>query len=230
MGLFDRIVDALTGTEASVYVADKLISDGYALESMSDQPLYAALMSPGPPMHTFEMVRPYRHLAGFGVMLIDTPSQDNRITLDKDGEPIIHYVLSAPDKVRFRRGVAEAIRIMFLAGAKQVFLPTTEDVLGDGVSPVVLTNSKQADAVEKNLHFVPNQTIVTSAHMQASNKMGSSEANSVVSRDFRVWKTTNLYVVDGSVFPTSIGANPMQSVYTFAKIFADRIAGPKIRD
>jgi len=224
MGLFDRVVDALTGTEASVYVSDKLISDGYALESMSDQPLYAALMSPGPPMHTFEMVRSYRHLAGFGVMLIDTPSPDNRITLDKEGEPVINYELSAPDKVRFRRGVAEAVRIMFLAGAKQVFLPTTEDILGDGVSPVVLTSPRQAEAVETNLRFIPNQTIVTSAHMQATNKMGSSEATSVVSRDFRVWGTRNLYVVDGSVFPTSIGANPMQSIYTFAKIFADRIA------
>jgi choline dehydrogenase-like flavoprotein len=37
-----------------------------------------------------------------------------------------------------------------------------------------------------------------------------------------VWGTQTLYVVDGSVFPTSIGANPMQSIYTFAKIFADR--------
>jgi choline dehydrogenase-like flavoprotein len=53
--------------------------------------------------------------------------------------------------------------------------------------------------------------------------MGESEADSVVSRDFRVWGTRNLYVVDGSVFPTSIGANPMQSIYTFAKIFADRV-------
>jgi choline dehydrogenase-like flavoprotein len=229
MGLFDRMVDALTGTEASVYVSDKLMSDGYALESMSDQPLYAALMSPGPAMHTFEMVRSYRHLAGFGVMLIDTPSRDNRITLDPDGEPIISYVLSEADKIRFRRGVAEAVRIMFLAGAKQVFLPTTEDILGEGVSPVILTDPKQADAVEKNLRFIPNETIVTSAHMQATNKMGSSESNSVVSRDFRVWRTRNLYVVDGSVFPTSIGANPMQCIYTFAKIFADRIAEGKIR-
>jgi choline dehydrogenase-like flavoprotein len=224
MGLFDGIVDALTGTEASVYVSDKLVSDGYALESMSDQPLYAALMSPGPPMHTFEMVRSYRHLAGFGVMLVDTPSPANRITLDKDGEPVVSYVLSGSDEARFRRGVAEAVRIMFLAGAKQVFLPTTEDILGDGFSPVVLTNPKQADAVERNLRFVPNQTIVTSAHMQSTDKMGASEANSVVSVDFRVWGTTNLYVVDGSVFPTSIGANPMQSIYTFAKIFADRMA------
>jgi choline dehydrogenase-like flavoprotein len=229
MGLFDRIVDALEGTEASVYVSDKLVTDGYALESMSDQPLYAALMSPGPPMHTFEMVKAYRHLAGFGVMLVDTPSPGNRITLDSDGEPIIDYVLSEADKIRFRRGVGNAVRIMFLAGAKQVYLPTAEDILGDGASPMVLTNQQQADAVEKNLRFVPNQTIVTSAHMQATNKMGASEANGVVSRDFRVWGTRNLYVVDGSIFPTSIGANPMQSIYTFAKIFADRVTSGKVR-
>jgi hypothetical protein len=97
MGLFDRTIDALTGTEASVFVSDKLISDGYALESMSDQPLYAALMSPGPPLHTFEMIKSYRHLAGFGVMLVDTPSPENRITLDKDGEP----VMSCRSRTRF---------------------------------------------------------------------------------------------------------------------------------
>jgi choline dehydrogenase-like flavoprotein len=226
MGKFDEIVDAMKGTQASVFVADKLLSDGYAVEAMSDQPLYAALMSPGPPLHTFETVRSFRHLAGFGVMLIDTPSPDNRVTLDEDGEPVVNYVLSEPDKVRFRRGVAEAIRIMFLAGAKEVYLPTTEDVLGDGVSPLILTSPQQADAVERNLRFVPNQTIVTSAHMQATNKMGASPANSVVSRRFQVWGTTNLYVVDASVFPTSIGANPMQSLYTFAKIFADSMAPP----
>ncbi len=227
MGMFDRTIDALVGTQASVFVDDRLIQDGYAMESMSDQPLYAGLMSPGPALHTFEMVKSYRNLAGFGVMLIDTPSPANRITLDAAGEPRVEYTLSESDKARFRRGVAEAIRIMFLAGAKQVFLPTTEDILGAGSNEAhaaVLTDKSQADSVERRLQFVPNQTIVTSAHMQASNKMGSSPSDSVVSREFRVWGTEGLYVVDGSVFPTSIGANPMQSIYTFAKIFADRMA------
>jgi len=61
--------------------------------------------------------------------------------------------------------------------------------------------------------------------MQATNKMGRHENDSVVSGDFEVFGRRNLYIVDGSVFPTSIGANPMQSIYTFAKIFADRING-----
>ena len=228
MGKFDRTIDALVGTQASVFVDDRLIDQGYALESMSDQPLYAGLMSPGPALHTFQIVQQYRNLSGFGVMIIDTPSPENRITLDAQGEPLVTYTLSDPDKQRFRHGVAEAIRIMFLAGAKEVYLPTTEDVLGAGgqeLRPAVLTSPSQAEIVERRLEFIPNRTTVTSAHMQASNKMGASPRDSVVSREFRVWGTEGLYVVDGSVFPTSIGANPMQSIYTFAKIFADRMLG-----
>jgi choline dehydrogenase-like flavoprotein len=224
LGKFDRTIDALSGTQASVFVDDFLISRGYAMESMSAEPLYAAIMAMGPAKYSLGLMMSYRNLAGFGVMLVDTPSPDNRVRLNNDGEPEVDYMLSDADKVRFRLGVAEAVRIMLRAGAKEVFLPTNEDILGgsDQLKPLVFTDLRQADAVEKNLQFVPNRSIITSAHMQATNKLGASARDSVVSKDFKVWGTYGLYVVDGSIFPTSIGANPMQSIYTFAKIFADK--------
>lgn len=229
LGLFDREIDAMKGTEASVYVDDRLMNRGYAFESMAAEPLYAAFMAPGPPMFTFQVLESYPHLAGFGVMLVDTVSNENRLTIDSEGNPEISYTLSEEDKRRFRRGIAEAVRVMFLSGAKRVYLPTTENILGETDSnelkPAVLTNIHQADLVEKNLRFVPNRTIITSAHMQATDKMGGGPQDSVVGQDFHVWGTENLYVVDGSIFPTSIGANPMQSIYTFAKIFADDMNG-----
>jgi choline dehydrogenase-like flavoprotein len=92
------------------------------------------------------------------------------------------------------------------------------------MQPAVLTNIRQAESAAERLQFIPNETILTSAHMQATDKMGVNPRDSVVGRDFHVWSTCNLYVVDGSVFPTSIGANPMQSIYTFAKIFADKMS------
>ncbi|HEX4165714.1 MAG TPA: GMC oxidoreductase [Bryobacteraceae bacterium] len=226
MGKFDHPIDVLKGTEASVYVDDMLVDRGYALESMADQPLYAALMSPGPAIHTFQMVQDFRKLAGFGVMLIDTPTPTNRLVLDAQGNPQIDYTLSEEDKKRFAEGIAEAVRIMFLAGAKEVYLPTTEDILGSfqndaSLQASVLTRPEEASLVQKNLHFISNRSVISSAHMQATDKMGSSPQDSVVGTDFHVWGTESLYVVDGSIFPTSIGANPMQSIYTFAKIFAD---------
>jgi choline dehydrogenase-like flavoprotein len=226
MGRFDHPIDVLTGTEASVYVDDHLPDRGYAFESMADQPLYAAIMSPGSARHTYEMIKNFRDLAGFGVMLIDTTQSANRVLLGEDGAPEIDYTLSDSDKHRFAEGIAEAVRIMFKAGAKEVYLPTTESILGEEsgateLLPQVLTSPDQAALIERNLHFISNRTMVTSAHMQATDKMGSGPENSVVAQDFHVWGTRDLYIVDGSIFPTSIGANPMQSIYTVAKIFAD---------
>lgn len=226
IGKFSHVIDALDGTQASVYVGDYLVRRGYALESMAAEPEYAAIMSPGTPEHTLSMVQSFRYLAGFGVMLVDTPNPDNRLTINADGEPVINYQISSADKARFREGITEAIRVMFQGGAREVYLPTLERVVPSTqaitVQPLVLTNIRQAETAAEGLQFIPNETILTSAHMQATDKLGASPSDSVVGRDFHVWGTRNLYVVDGSVFPTSIGANPMQTIYTFAKIFADR--------
>lgn len=223
VGKFDHTIDALEGTQATVYVADHLADKGNAMEAMAAQPLYLGLMFTNRPRETYEMVRSFRHLAGFGVMLIDSVSPENRVFLDDDGNPQINYTLSQQDAGRLRDSIAEAVRIMFLAGAKEVYLPTTEDGVGAHQSnaSAVFRNSGEADSILQQLKFVPGETVLTSAHIQATNKMGGDPATSVVAQDFHVWNTRHLYVVDGSVFPTSIGVNPMQSIYTIAKIFAD---------
>jgi choline dehydrogenase-like flavoprotein len=46
----------------------------------------------------------------------------------------------------------------------------------------------------------------------------------VRSQDLRHHALTNLYVVDGSVFPTSLGVNPQQSIYGLARLAATRLA------
>ena len=87
---------------------------------------------------------------------------------------------------------------------------------------------EQADLIETNLNFTPNRTFLTAAHLQASNKIGPSPESAVVSTTQRLWNSAgkeipNVFVMDSSIFPTSVGANPMQSIYTFAKIFVDRL-------
>ena len=59
--------------------------------------------------------------------------------------------------------------------------------------------------------------------MQGTNKMGKDPETSVINHQFKVWNFSNFYIVDGSIFPTSVGANPMQSIYTMGKIFSDSI-------
>jgi GMC oxidoreductase len=224
IGRFDERIDAFRGTPATVHVDDFALTHGFMLEAMSAGPQYAAIMIPGTGRQIFEGVRHYGNLAGFGAMLIDEPSRENRVVVNGDGSADIRYELSARDRVRLAFAVEEAARIMFLAGAREVYVPSYElrgdgsDVPGEGF---VLTDSSQVRGIRERLKFVPNCSIVTSAHLQASNKMGTKPNGSVVRPDHQVWGVSALYVCDSSTFPSSIGANPMQSIYVFSKLFAD---------
>lgn len=235
IGVFKNRINLLEGLDSATFLDAFGVAPGFIFETMSGLPAYGALLIPGTGTEVYNRITKFNHSAGFGVMLVDTPSDDNRIRLNTDGSVALDYTLSDGDKQRFRTGVAIAIRMMFLAGAKEVIIPSNENFLGlDNFDPMVgsyLSCIDQADLVEKNLQFLPNRTLLTSAHLQATNKMGASAATSVVSTRQRVWNVVtgqeipNLYVMDSSMFPTSVGANPMQSIYTFAKIFSDRLLG-----
>ncbi len=54
--------------------------------------------------------------------------------------------------------------------------------------------------------------------------MGATPERGVVRPDGRHWQLEGLSVHDGSLFPTSIGANPQLSVYGFAALHATRLA------
>lgn len=235
IGVFEHRINLLQGLDSATFLDAFGVAPGLIFETMSGLPAYGALLIPGTGLEVYKRITKFDHSAGFGVMLVDTPSDGNRVRLNEDGSVALDYTLSDGDKQRFRIGVALAIRMMFLAGAKEVIIPSNENFLGlDDFDPMkgsYLTDIAQADLVEKNLQFTPNRTLLTSAHLQASNKLGISADTSVASTRQRVWnwvtkkEIPNLYVMDSSMFPTSVGANPMQSIYTFAKIFSDRLIG-----
>jgi len=233
IGVFDRQIDLLQGLDSASFLDAFGVSPGFIFETMSGLPAYGALLIPGTAGQVYERITKFNQSAGFGVMLVDTPSYLNCVALDDSGNVILNYELSASDKKRFATGVALAIRMMFLAGAREVIIPSNENFLHqdpfDPTSGTYLTKIEQADLVERYLAFTPNRTLLTSAHLQATNKIGPTPDNAVVSTRQRVWniqtrqEIPNLYVMDSSIFPTSVGANPMQSIYTFAKIFSDRL-------
>ena len=243
IGLFDRHIGVLEDLRVSVFVDAFGIEPGFILEAMDAPPAYAAVMTPGRGRDVFDRVIQYNHLAGFGVLLVDTPSDANRIVLDPNtGRAQVRYEMTTRDKVRFREGIEMAIRMMFLAGAREVVIPSNENFLRledfDPTRGTVLVCeegkpreecAEVATRVARNLTLIPNRTIVTSAHMQSSAKMGPRADISAVSWNHRVWnyqtkeEIPNLYVMDSSIFPTSVGVNPMQTIYTVAKIFSDRL-------
>ena len=53
---------------------------------------------------------------------------------------------------------------------------------------------------------------------------GPDPNRSVVDARFKVHGLENLFIVDGSVFPTSLGVNPSQTIYGLAHRSAEWVA------
>lgn len=216
IGRFDREIKNLEGTPSTVYVPE----GDLLYECMAAGPGYAAVMMPGSGPEIAERIKAFPHLGGFGVLVVDEPHPENRVEL-VEGRPVVRYSLHQKDKQKLAHGVAQSIRMLFAAGAREVYLPTCEPLL-PGQQPghlLVLTSPEQAETIEQNLRFISASTVLTSAHMQSSCKLGA-----VVDEHFRVKGVEGLYLCDSSVFPTSVGANPMQTIYTVAKLFVEGFA------
>jgi len=60
-------------------------------------------------------------------------------------------------------------------------------------------------------------------HLNGTARMGSNPGNSVVDADCRSWDIPNLWICDGSVFPTVGGVNPSLTIQAIACRTGDRI-------
>ena len=111
---------------------------------------------------------------------------------------------------------------MFAAGAEEVLLASQEPL---GSLPSPRFRSAADPSAVAHLRFEPYHTAISSAHCQATVKMGGDLATSVVNARGESHHVHNLIVCDSSVFPESCGANPMLSVMTMARYQGRRIAG-----
>jgi choline dehydrogenase-like flavoprotein len=80
-----------------------------------------------------------------------------------------------------------------------------------------------------DLRFEPHRTTLTSAHAQATTKMGEDERRTTTNSRGESRAIRNLVICDSSSFPTSCGANPMLSIMTMARYQGRRIAAELAR-
>jgi len=67
-------------------------------------------------------------------------------------------------------------------------------------------------------------SVARTAHLMGGCRMGKDAENSVVDADCRAHDVPNLFVCDGSVFPTTTAVNPSLTIQAVAARAADRIA------
>jgi len=144
-----------------------------------------------------------------------------QVKLRGDGSPVLDYPLTEFVMEGARRAMLAMAEIQFAAGARQV-LPVHE---------LARPYDSWAQAKEAigALAMKPLLTKVVSAHVMGGCGIAASEKQGVTRPDGGHWQIDNLSVHDGSVFPTSIGANPQLSIYgitnRMAQALAKRLSG-----
>lgn len=139
------------------------------------------------------------------------------VGLRSDSTPLLDYPISPYVWEGARRALKSMAQIQFAAGARMV-LPIHES----GVT------TESVDAALRLIDELPMEVLrmnVVSAHAMGGCGMGSDPHTSVIEGNGRYHQLENLYVFDGSSFPTSIGANPQLSIYGMVARNASRLAG-----
>lgn len=135
----------------------------------------------------------------------DEKSPGGEVQLQGDGRGVLDYPLNDHLWDGVRRAWHAMAEIQFAAGAHEVMpghLDGEFDTSLDGVR-------QQID----RLPLEPYKTALFSAHLMGGCGMGANPRASVIAASGRHHQLDNLTVVDGSVFPTSVGANPQLSIF-----------------
>jgi choline dehydrogenase-like flavoprotein len=202
-GFFDEKIEQWRGIVQGYYI-DEFAGQGIMMQGLSTPPLIAALVLPYTGMKHKKLILKYDHFASIGVMVTDTSR--GRVFLFRD-DIFINYNLARRDAQNLGRAAAEAAKILFEAGAKKVY----PHIYG-------VDELEKPDDVKKlqRMRVKPSYLELSSFHPLGTCRMGSNPRRSVVNPDLESHDVKNLFIIDGSVFPTPIGVNPQETIMAFS--------------
>lgn len=222
---FDQRVEAWSGAPQTIYCDHFLDTQpidgpiGYKLETPPMHPVIFATTLPGFGASQARQMQRFAFSHSILALLRDgfhEQSPGGTVGLRPDGSPVLDYPLTGFVMEGARRALASMAEIQFAAGAREVYP-------GHELAGAHSSWATARDAIAR-LPMKPLLTRVVSAHVMGGCAMAGSEDQGVVRPDGVHWQIDNLSVHDGSVFPTSIGANPQLSVYGMANRLATGLA------
>jgi choline dehydrogenase-like flavoprotein len=223
--VFPQRVEGYAGAPQTVYSDHFLHTQaidgpvGYKLEAPPLHPVLLSTTMTGFGVQHAEMMRQFPHLQGMLALLRDgfhPDSQGGTVALGAGGAPVLDYPLNDPLWDGARRALHSMAEIQFAAGASAV-------QVAHETAPRY-SSWKEAQQGIAALPYRPHLTKVASAHVMGGCMMAGDPRAGVTGPDGRYHGLANLSVHDGSLFPTSIGANPQLSIYGITARLASNLA------
>jgi choline dehydrogenase-like flavoprotein len=153
----------------------------------------------------------YGHVGVIGVHLSERSAGRIRV---RGGHARITYKLRADDARTLRFGIARAAEIHFAAGALEVY-PQLGRIARLAPAEVGRIERGRPRAAELRLEAF---------HPMGTARMGADPHGCVVAPSGEAHDVPGLYIADASVFPTSLGVNPMLTIMACARQIAYTLA------
>lgn len=169
------------------------------------------------------------NLAMAGAMIRDDGA--GTVAVD-DGDPEhlrpkLGLTLSARDLERMRTGARHLVRGYFKAGATRVIPGVNVSAKAGGDGGIRFCSS-EAEAIDVVAQLTEPDHLAQpyASHPHGSCRMGPKDGphKGVVGSDGAVHGVTGLYVMDGSVFPTTLGVNPQITIMATSLALSRRLA------
>ena len=209
-----RPITNAVGHPKSFYLDQFAESDHFLLETCMYFPFTTAKAMVGFGEEHSRFMRAFPRLQMILVLACDQVDDHNRVTVDGDGRPVVHYRFKPEAIHGLVQGAITSAKISFAAGAVRAHVPVAH-------SPTIeRADAEHLDQIAKNPDFKPGKLSISSAHLQGGCAMGSGPEDSVTDSYGRVHGVPWLYVADSSLFPNSLEINP----YLTIMALADRVA------
>jgi choline dehydrogenase-like flavoprotein len=213
-GLFEQAINGYSGAPQSVY-SDHFLDNvavngplGFKLEVPPLHPVLFSTTLQGFGEAHAKLMKNFTNSQTILALVRDgfhPQSIGGQVRLRSDGSALLDYKLNETYWEAARRALLAMAEIQFAAGAKWV-TPVHEASAG-------YNTWAEAKKGLAELPLEPLRCRVVSAHVMGGCGMSDAPERGVVSDFGRHYQIENLSVHDGSVFPTSIGANPQLSIY-----------------
>ncbi|QJD59607.1 FAD-binding protein [Pseudomonas sp. gcc21] len=222
---FDEPINGFYGAPQSIYSDQFQWSDGasgpmgFKLEVPPMQPSITSSLLGGHGIVNLQRMHKLSHSNLIIALLRDgfhEQSQGGVVMLREDHTPVLDYPLNDYLWDGARRAYLAMGEIQFAAGATAV---------APAHSQGEFSTSWRAYREQVNgLRYAIHDVRLASAHVMGGCPMGEEPSRSVTDSRGRHHQLGNLSIFDGSLFPTSIGANPQLSVYALTAKLATQLA------
>jgi choline dehydrogenase-like flavoprotein len=220
-------VDPFAGAPQSAYSNEFLHRDGvtgragYKIEQAPLHPALGAVSTWLSGHEHAQVMARLRHLSPAIALLRDgfhAASAGGTVTIAGNGSPVLDYPMSGYLWEGVRHAWRSLAEMQFAAGARSV-APAHLNVPPEGYP----TWAAAREAIA-SLRLEPLRAQVFSAHVMGGCAMGEDPRTAVVDSYGRHHHLGNVWIVDGSTFPTSLGANPSLIIYALAARQASALA------